>query len=377
MKQAARTKNPAIEARLAALRAEMRRRKLDAVLLTHAPDICHVTGFGGHDSAAIVTARGVAVVTDSRYTEELSESAPQAKLVLRKLGMADTVAVTLKRLNLRRIGFEADFATFGTIDGIRRQGRRLKHPLRLEPNQGLMVRFRAVKDEIEIQTIRAAVDVAEKAFLKVIRVVRPGMTEGEVAGRLILEMRSRGATDAAFQPIIAAGAHSSLPHYRPDHTPLADNQPLLIDWGALYQNYRSDLTRTVFFGKVNRTLARIYEVVLEANQAAIEAVRPGANCKDIDAVARKIITRAGYGKHFGHGLGHGIGRDIHEEPRLHKSRVKEVLLPGQIVTIEPGIYLPGIGGVRIEDDVLVTPGGHDVLSSLDKSFQWATQVTGG
>jgi Xaa-Pro aminopeptidase len=379
-KTASKSKNkPAgtLETRVQALRDRMVSAKLDGYLLTHAPDIAHLTGFSGHDSVAIVTPRQVYVATDSRYTEELERDAPHVKLVLRKKSMAEALGATLAAARSTRVGFETNFVTYGTIDGLKRELRKRGVAVVLVPIADMMVSLRKIKDSEEVAAIRAAVDIAEKAFLTLIPRVTPGTTETQLTGQLILAMRELGASDAAFHPIIAAGANSSLPHYRPDITPIVDNAPLLVDWGAIYNGYRSDLTRTVFLGKPHKKLAEIYKIVLEANMATIDKLKAGLNCKEADAIARKIITKAGYGKNFGHGLGHGIGRDIHEEPRLHVSRDKEHLQPGSVVTVEPGIYLPGIGGVRIEDDVLITESGCEVLSSLEKSFDWACSIVSG
>lgn len=368
---------PSLRPRLAALRERMVRMKLDAYLLTHAPDIAQFTGFSGHDSTALITARDETVITDSRYTEELSLAAPHAKLVLRKKSMADALTQAISKAKASRVGFETNFITYGLVDGLKRSLRKANKPAALVAVSDMMVALRKNKDSGEVAAIRQAIDIAEQAFLEVVPKAKPGVSESELTGRLILAMRSRGASDAAFHPIIATGAHSSLPHYRPDATPIANNAALLVDWGAIYNGYRSDLTRTVFIGKPDKKLVEIYKVVLEANLATIDKLRAGLNCKEADAVARKIITKAGYGKQFGHGLGHGIGRDIHEEPRLHSSRDKDHLQPGSIVTVEPGIYLPGVGGVRIEDDVLITDNGCEVLSSLEKSLEWATSVMRG
>ncbi len=363
--------------RLSALRQRMAELKLDAYLLTHAPDIAQFTGFSGHDSTALITPTGQTVVTDSRYTEELSLAAPHARLVLRTKSMADALTQAIGKAKSTRIGFETNFITYGLVDGLKRSLRKSGKSAALVPVTDMMVTLRKNKDSDEIAAIRKAVEIAEKAFLEVVSKVKPGVSESELTGKLILAMRSRGASDAAFHPIIATGAHSSLPHYRPDATPVANDAALLVDWGAIYQGYRSDLTRTVFIGKPNRKLVEIYKIVLEANLATIDKLKAGLNCKAADAIARKIITRAGYGKQFGHGLGHGIGRDIHEEPRLHASRDKDHLQTGSVVTVEPGIYLPGIGGVRIEDDVLITDTGCEVLSSLEKSLDSATSIVRG
>jgi Xaa-Pro aminopeptidase len=181
------------------------------------------------------------------------------------------------------------------------------------------------------------------------------------------EMRRRGALNSSFDTIIGVGANGSLPHYRPGNVKLTANSPLLIDWGARYKGYCSDLTRCLFVGHVAMQMREIYKIVLEAQLAAIAAIKPGAHGKKVDKAARDLITKAGYGEKFGHGTGHGLGRDIHEAISLSKLSTT-VLEPGMIITVEPGIYLPGVGGVRIEDDVLVTKTGHRVLSSLPKDL---------
>jgi len=185
----------------------------------------------------------------------------------------------------------------------------------------------------------------------------------------VFELRGRGAADSSFPVIVAAGGNSSLPHYRPGEALVRRNQPLLIDWGAIYRGYCSDLTRTLMIGRVPAQIKKIYQIVLEAQLAAISFLRPGVTTRQADRVARDIITKSGFGEQFGHGLGHGIGREIHELPVLRRMGGEEELRPGMIVTVEPGIYIPGEGGVRIEDDVLITHSGCEVLTSLDKSFE--------
>jgi Xaa-Pro aminopeptidase len=213
------------------------------------------------------------------------------------------------------------------------------------------------------------VGVAEEAFEAIRAEIKVGLSENHLAGLLVFELRSRGASDSSFPVIVAAGTNSSLPHYRPGETLIQRDAPLLFDWGALYKGYCSDLTRTLMIGRVSAKMKKIYSVVLEAQQAAIDFLRPGVTTSEADRVARDVIEKAGFGKQFGHGLGHGIGRDIHELPTMRKVGGEEELRPGMIVTVEPGIYLPGEGGVRIEDDVLITHSGHEVLSTLDRSFE--------
>ena len=232
-----------------------------------------------------------------------------------------------------------------------------------------MTNLRKIKDDHEIDLIRKAVAIAEESFMSIREEIKVGQSESYLAGLLIFELRSRGASGSSFPPIVAAGANSSLPHYRPAETLLQKDQPLLIDWGALYKGYCSDLTRTLMLGRVNPRIKQIYNVVHQAQEAVLEFLRPGVTTMQADRVAREVIEKAGFGKEFGHGLGHGIGRDVHELPTLRKTGGDEELRPGMIVTVEPGIYLPGEGGVRIEDDVLITHSGAEVLSSLDKEFE--------
>ena len=366
-----------LEPRLRSLRERLAHLKLDAIILTHAADIAYLTNFGGHDSVAIVTPTAVVVVTDGRYEQEVATNAPQVRAIIRAKALTEAVAAALARLRLGKVGFETNFVTFGFIDGIKRQFRAGGTSLRLTPLSDLMLSLRRIKDADEVERTRVAIHNAQDAFNRVIRTVRPGTNEGAIAGDLIRAMRATGASDAAFEPIVAAGAHGSLPHYRPDATIVENDSSLLVDWGATVNGYRSDLTRVVFLGKVHPKMEQIYKVCLEANETVIGSLRAGLNCKAVDGIARKLIKKAGFGEQFNHGLGHGLGRDIHEEPRLHYLRDKDYLEPGNLVTVEPGIYLPGLGGVRIEDDVLITENGCEVLTSLDKSFDWARTVIGG
>ena len=230
--------------------------------------------------------------------------------------------------------------------------------------------MRAIKDKAEIAEIRQAVALAEKAFQVIRAALVPEQTERAIAFELENQIRRFGGAGCGFPPIVAMGARAALPHAHPDNHTVSDSKMLLIDWGATAHLYRSDLTRVLVTGRISPKFQRIYNVVLQAQQKAIAAIQPGAMVNDIDAVARGIITRAGYGKRFGHGLGHGFGLEIHEPPWL-TSDVKRnrPLRAGMVVTVEPGIYLPGQGGVRIEDDILVTRDGHEVLSHLPKELE--------
>jgi Xaa-Pro aminopeptidase len=376
-----------LKVRHKAVRNGLKTLKLDGLLLTHPADLAYLTNFTGDDSVGLITKDDFHLVTDFRYQEQAQLEAGWLTVSLREAKMADALAKALIASGAQRVGFEANFTTFGQITALDRaikeqlsagkaSGKKAaaKGPeadIELVPLEDVMTNIRKVKDDHEIDLIRKAVALAEESFIAIRDrgEIKVDETENYLAGLLIFELRSRGAAGTSFPPIVAAAANSSLPHYRPGETRVQRDQPLLFDWGALYKGYCSDLTRTYMMGRVSPRMKRIYNVVLDAQHAVLEFLRPGVTTMQADRVARDVIEKAGFGNEFGHGLGHGIGRDIHELPTLRKTGGEEELQPGMIVTIEPGIYLPGEGGVRIEDDVLITHSGAEVLSTLDKTFE--------
>jgi Xaa-Pro aminopeptidase len=365
-----------LKARQQTVRTAMKELKLDGLLLTHPPDLAYLTNFTGSDSVGLITTKDFLLATDFRYQEQAAFEAGWLKVHLREAKMSDLLAKVLADTGVKRIGFEANFTTVGQIDALLialkgNDGAGAGKPVAVElvPLDNVMVSVRKVKDDHEIDLVRKSVGVAEEAFEAIRSEIKVGQSENYLAGLLAFEMRSRGASDSSFPVIVATGSNSSLPHYRPQETLIQADQPLLFDWGAIYKGYCSDLTRTFMVGRVSPKMKKIYQVVYEAQQAAISFLRPGVTTLQADLVARDVITKAGFGKEFGHGLGHGIGREIHELPSMRKTGGEEELRPGMIVTVEPGIYLPGEGGVRIEDDVLITHSGCEVLSSLDKTLE--------
>lgn len=364
-----------LKVRHKSVRDAMKELNLDGLLLTHAPDLSYLTNFSGEDSVGLITAKDFFLVTDFRYKEQAEIEAGWLKVTVRDGKMAEACAKVLADAKVKRVGFEANFTTVGQLDALQsalkeqhKENKDAKPP-ELVPLDNVMTKIRRVKDDNEIDLIRKSVGVAEEAFEAIRAVIQVGQTENYLAGQLVFELRSRGASNSSFPVIVAAGANSSLPHYRPAEALVQKDQPLLIDWGAIYKGYCSDLTRTLMIGRVSDRMKQIYKVVLEAQQGAISFLRPGVTTTQADRVARDIIDKAGFKDFFGHGLGHGIGREIHELPAMNKTTKEEELRPGMIVTVEPGIYLPGEGGVRIEDDVLITHSGCEVLSSLDKTFE--------
>jgi Xaa-Pro aminopeptidase len=358
-----------LKVRHKSVRTALKELELDALMLTHAPDVSYLTNFSGDESVGIITPKDFHLVSDFRFKEQVELEAGWLTMSLREGNMAEALAKALGNLKVKRVGFEANSTTVGQVDALNRALKEEKISLELVPLENVMANIRRVKDDTEVDLIRKSVAVAEEAFEAIRSEVKAGQTENYLAGLLGFELRSRGASDSSFPIIVATGANSSLPHYRPSETLVQRDQPVLIDWGAVYKGYCSDLTRTLMVGRVSAKMKEIYKVTLEAQKTAIEFLRPGITTKQADRVARDVIEKAGYGEQFGHGLGHGIGREVHELPSLRKTGVEEELRPGMIVTVEPGIYLPGEGGVRIEDDVLITHSGREVLSRLEKSFE--------
>jgi Xaa-Pro aminopeptidase len=351
------------------LRALIKKAEADALLVTNFKNVTYLTGFTGDDSYLLVTLDGETLVSDMRFTTQLGEECPGLALEIRAPGMKllTAVAGVVKRAKVERLAIEGNSATVSFHQSLTKALQNVA----TTATENLVERLRVVKDKSEIEATRLACQQARRAF----DVVRAGltleMTELEVAAELEYQARRFGARALSFPPIVAVGPRAALPHARPSQRKLVESDFMLVDWGVNSGLYMSDLTRIIVTGRISPKLRKVYGVVLKAQLAAIDAIRPGATCEQVDRVARRIITRAGFGKAFGHGLGHGTGLDIHEAPRLAVGQ-KTKLRPGMIVTVEPGVYLPGWGGVRIEDDVLVTRTGHEVLTDVPKQLDSCT-----
>jgi Xaa-Pro aminopeptidase len=347
------------------LRKLLRKANADALLVTSFVNVTYLTGFTGDDSYLIVSEDGEVLVTDPRYSEQLESECPDLPLEVRMPGvkMLEGIERALKRTKVQRLGVEADTITLSLCDEL---AAKLSN-LQIIATKGLVEDLRMIKDKYELDEIRRAVWQAERAFAAIRATIRPDATERQVANDLEYQMRCDGAKGCSFTPIVGVGARAALPHGRPTDVKIGEAGFVLIDWGTCSGLYMSDLTRVLVTGKPHPKLEKVYKVVLEAQLAAIAAVKPGKKCHEIDKVARDVIAKAGYGKQFGHGLGHGIGLQIHENPRFAVGH-ETVLEPGMVMTVEPGIYLPGHLGVRIEDDIVVTKSGCDVLTSVPK--QW-------
>jgi Xaa-Pro aminopeptidase len=352
-------------ARLEAVRAQVAERELDALLVSNLVNVRWLTGFTGSNAAAVVGSATPRFVTDFRY---LTQAAAQLDPIWEREIETDLLKRVVAGLpdGPLRLGFDDAHLTV-------RQHEQLEklvagHDVELVAAGGIVEALRAVKDAAEIDRIRAAARLADEAFEEVVGAGIVGRTERDVALDLEIAMRRRGAESASFPPIIAAAEHGALPHAVPRDVPIPAGTLVVIDWGAQLDGYASDCTRTVATGELDPRDRAVYDTVLAAQEAALAAVAPGPTGQEVDAVARAIIDEAGHGEHFGHGLGHGVGMEVHEGPRLSKLG-KEALAAGNVVTVEPGIYVPGAVGVRIEDLVAVTADGHEVLSGLPKELR--------
>jgi Xaa-Pro aminopeptidase len=355
-------------ARRDALRRLLAEKSLAALLVTDERNVTYLTGFTGDSSYLVVSKSTELLLSDRRYSQQLEEECPGLPLAIRGPGskMTDFTAEVASKLELPSLAIESDTMMVGAFE-------KLKAALKATPlalSEGLVESLREIKDASEVAEIREAVNIAQRAFAVIRASLRLGRTEKEVADELEYQIRTFGGTCGAFPSIIGVGPRAALPHGRPiRESKIGDYDFVLIDWGARGSGgYHSDLTRVLVTGRLSPELQKVYGVVLAAQKAAIAAIRPGAIMKEIDGTARKVIADAGYGERFGHSLGHGIGLAVHEQPRLAPDQDRP-LAAGMVVTVEPGIYLPGWGGVRIEDDVLVTPDGNEVLTSVPKELE--------
>jgi Xaa-Pro aminopeptidase len=350
------------------LRKLLHKSDADAMLVTSFTNVTYLTGFTGDDSYLLLRREGEVLLSDPRYTTQLEQECAGLELAIRPpgVGMLETIEREVKKARPKRLAIEAASMTAGLRDQIADKLTKTE----LASTSDLVEQLRVTKDQQEIDQIRVAIWQAEKAFGVLRASLRPEQTEKEVADELEHQLRRFGAKCASFPSIIAVGDHAALPHARPTGRKIGEADFVLVDWGADAGLYKSDLTRVLVTAKIPPKLERIYRVVLRAQEQAIAAIRPGISCQAVDAVARGIIHEAGFGKNFGHGLGHGIGLEIHEAPRLAASQAVK-LEAGMVVTVEPGIYLPDWGGVRIEDDVLVTKTGCEILTSVPKQWEEA------
>jgi len=355
-------------ARQRKLREHLATTRFDALLVSHLPNVRYLCGFTGSAGLLLISETQSVFFTDVRYDTQAHEEVKGAKVVIARKAVLSAVGEFLgqkrKRSRGWSLGIEAEHFTVAE----KKRLAKLRPPgVTLKDAPSIVERARMVKDQEELKRVKAAVVLGARLFERALEVIRPGISEVEVAGEMELAARRGGAEEMSFPTIIASGARSALPHGRASRQAIAANAFVVCDFGVILSGYCSDQTRTVWVGKASSDARQAYQAVREAQQVAIDAVRPGIAVGEVDAAARKVLRKAGMGRYFTHSTGHGVGLEIHESPRVAAGQ-KEILQPGMVVTIEPGVYFPGKWGVRIEDMVVVTAGGCEVLTPTSKEL---------
>ena len=349
---------------------------LGAMLFTNSAEVIWLTGTHGHDCHVLLLAERAVLLSDRRYEEYLAPWAATGCFevdLAPKVDQHERIKAMASEGDIDSLGYQAQAVTVAQEQALAEA----LSPLPLKACIGLLEPMRQCKDDLEVNACVRAIGIQHQALEATLAAFEPGWTEARFAARLIEQMRVLGAEKESFEPIIGSGANSSVIHHVPGNT-VIEPGILLVDWGARVDSRCSDLTRTLFLGASPEPLVELFAVVEAAHGAAIEACAPGVESKAIDAAARTVIDEAGYGDQFPHGVGHGLGLDVHETPFMGRKTETACLRPGMIVTIEPGIYLPGVGGVRIEDDVLITDTGHRVLSAdVPRDLNWSTRAFPG
>jgi Xaa-Pro aminopeptidase len=346
------------------LRRALQNERLDGFVVTHPANLRYLCGYTGSNGLLLFLNRGCTFFTDGRYTQQASDEVRGARVVIAKGALAAAAGARLDGRSSLRLGFEAEATSVIAAAALRRV---MPKNVRLKPLSGLIMRQRAVKDAEELQVIRSAVQLGAQVYQAAMQAVRPGVSESEVAGRLEYAAREAGAEGMSFETIVAGGQRAALPHGRATAQPIPRRGFVVVDSGVILRGYCSDMTRTVHMGRAGREERKWYQAVLEAQLAGIAAVKPGEKAGEVDKAARQVLRRAKLDRYFTHSTGHGVGLEIHEPPRLGKGQSEE-LRPGMVITIEPGIYIPGKGGIRIEDIVVVTDRGCEVLTPLSKEL---------
>jgi len=361
--------------RLARFRKLLAKENFDTFLILIEENRRYLSGFIGEDhsfdesaGALLISASRAVLATDSRFELQARNEAPLFEIVKYEKGLEKALPAILATMHTQCLGFESTRLSCKAHQTITKKLKTEKLAVELIPSEGLVENQRITKDEAEIEATRKALAIAETVFMNVIKTLKPGVTEKETAWRMDKEMHEAGADCVSFPTICAFGSNSALPHAIPTDRRLQANEPVLIDWGARLNGYCSDTTRTIVLGTPDKQFAKVYTTVRDAHRFAIDAIRSGVTGKAVDAIARNYIDSSGFKGKFGHGLGHGTGLAVHEGPRLSRFNDKP-LDTGMIVTVEPGIYLPDWGGVRIENQVVVRENGAEVLNTLSTAFE--------
>lgn len=364
-----------LKSRIEHVRKSLTEKEIDTLLVIVDANRRYLSGFTPDDhqidessGALLITADRLVLATDGRFDTQARQEAPLYEVVIYREGLAKELPGLTRGLNTVKLGFESARVSYSVYTDFREKLTKAGSTVTLVPTEDLVEQLRLIKSKDEIDRTAHSLALAEQTFLEVVRTLAPGMTENEVAWAMEKGMREAGAEALAFPVIVAAGPNSALPHAVPGNRPIKEGEPLLFDWGARLRGYCSDISRTIALGEPDETFLKVHQTVLEAQQRAIQGIKAGASTKAIDALARDHINQQGFKDKFSHSLGHGTGLVVHEGPRLGPV-MERTLESGMIVTVEPGIYLPGWGGVRIENQVVVEENGARVLNGISTSFR--------
>jgi Xaa-Pro aminopeptidase len=364
-----RTKLDKISKRIEKVRKTFDENQIDGILIFIEENRFYLSGFEGEDSQFDETAGILAIgkeklilATDSRFTTEAEANCPLYEIYCYKKGLSKEITNILEAAQIKKAGFESVRVSVDWFDKMNASIKESKKNLSLKPVSGIVEKLRLIKDEDEINTIETALEISEKGLLKIKKDLKPGITEAKAAWMLEKALKEKGIKELSFSTITATGKNSAKPHAIPSKTILESKGHILFDWGIILDRYCSDITRTFFIEEMDSKFEEIFNIVRKAQIAGTNAIRAGIKAKEVDFAARKVIEEAGYGKYFGHGLGHGVGMAVHEAPRL-SPLTDEILEEGMVVTVEPGIYLPDWGGIRLENMVVVQKDGAKTLNT--------------
>lgn len=343
------------------LRKVMEQKGLDAIVVLSPYNRRYLSGFTGTSGSLLITQDTKQLITDFRYIQQANSQAEDFEIINQNGPMINKINELIQHGEYKNVGVEADLITYNEYQALNTD------EVQLSSIEGVIETIRMIKDDFEIKQIQKAADIVDETYEHILKWVKPGMTENEVNNEMEMFMRSKGATCSSFDTIVASGHRGALPHGVASNKVIEEGDMITLDFGALYEGYVSDITRTFAIGEPKEEMKKIYNIVLESQLAALEQIKPGMTGKEADSIARDIISSYGYGEQFGHSLGHGIGLEVHEGPALsQKSDI--VLEENMCVTLEPGIYVEGLGGVRIEDDVLVTKNGLQRFTKSTKDL---------
>ncbi|MFC4022818.1 M24 family metallopeptidase [Oceanobacillus longus] len=348
--------------KLKKLRNTLETNEMDAILITSPINRRYITGFTGTAGVALISEKEAIFITDFRYTEQATEQTKNFDIIEHTNLIESEIANQLKLLGIQRLGFEKDYVTYAQFENYNKN-----FNVSLVPISGLIEEIRLIKTSEELDIMKKAAKIADDAFEHIQSFIKPGVKEIDVSNELEFFMRRQGATASSFDTIVASGLRSAFPHGVASEKEIQSGELVTLDFGALYQGYCSDITRTIAVGEISSELREIYDIVLEANLRGVNGTKPGLTGKEADALTRDYIKEKGYGEYFGHSTGHGLGLEVHEGPGL-SYRSEKILEKGMVVTVEPGIYINGLGGCRIEDDIVITETGNERLTFAPKEL---------